>query len=383
MIAGIKKAVIYQAAVAGVMALSGTAFAVDSIYVGPPAATWDADANWRNAGPDLAFGNGDDVFAQPGAADAAIVLDGSTVNLNSTETVLEVQVSHAANVNDLSATHGVARINVGAGALLTTNGNSSGIRLGRQLDVGQAIGTSRGEIVQTGGSVLIAQGSNGLRLSQADGGNVGDSLYRISGGSVRGGSGADGTMVSNLALGLITNNWGEAEFHVVGSAATSIRFLDITMGANNVGGGSGDTIMHFSIDAGGVTPIVAEDELQWRGTAPAVLGDNLLEIDLIGEAPSADITLFLADRLNTNGAASGAANEHFTNILEGDPVVRQFGGFEYTWTMDYTDPTTSADNGVLDASVVLRFQSKVAIPEPSSLALLAAGGLTLVRRKRV
>ena len=382
MAAGIKRAAIYHAAVAGVLALSGTASAVDTVFVGPSGGTWDDNNNWRQGGPDLTLGNGDDVFVQPGAADAAIILDGSTANVSTAESVLELQVSHAANVFDTSAAHGVARLNVLPGATLTTNGNTSGIRLGRQLDVGQALGTSRGEIIQTGGSVIIAQGSNGLRLSQADGGNVGDSLYRISGGSVRGGAGADGTMVSNLALGTITNNWGEAEFHVVGSGATSIRFLDVALGANNQVGGSGDTILHFSLDAGGVTPIIAEDELQWRGTSPNQLGDNLLEIDLIGEAPQTDITLILADRLNTNGATSGAANEHFSNYLEGAPIQADFGIYRYHWTLDYTDPTTSADNGILDASVVLRFQSREIIPEPTSLGLLGAAGLMLARRRR-
>ena len=81
-------------------------------------------------------------------------------------------------------------------------------------------------------------------------------------------------MVSDLRLGLISNTWDEAEFHVVGSGATSIRFLDITMGGNT--SGNGDTIMHFSIDTGGVTPVVAEDELQWRGTTGPTFGNYFL-----------------------------------------------------------------------------------------------------------
>jgi hypothetical protein len=381
--AGTKRSVMTHAALAGILAVSGTAaFAADTIYIGPSGGTWGLDPNWQNVGPDGIFGTGDDTNVEPGAADAAVILDGKTVNLSTPETVLEVQVSVPANPADTSATHGTARLNVLPGATLTTNGNTAGIRVGRALDAGQALGTSRGEIIQTGGSVIIQQGSNGLRLSQSGEGNVSDSLYQISGGSVRGGAGADGTMVSNLALGTITNNWGEAEFHVVGSAPTSIRFLDVALGANNQVGGSGTTVLHFSLDAGGVTPIIAEDELQWRGTSPNVLGQNLLEIDLIGEAPQSDITLILADRLNTNGATSGAANEHFSNYLEGAPIQADFGTYRYHWTLDYTDPTTSADNGILDASVVLRFQSREIIPEPTSLALLGAAGLMLARRRR-
>ena len=68
--------------------------------------------------------------------------------------------------------------------------------------------------------------------------------------------------------------------------------------------------------------------------------------------------------------------------VEGDPVTADFGIYRYHWIMDYTDPTTSADNGILDASVILRFQSREIIPEPTSLALFGAGALMLARRRR-
>jgi hypothetical protein len=354
---------------------AGPTFAADTIYVGPSGGNWDVDANWRGVGGDTIFGNGDDTFVQPGATDDAIIFDGSTVNLNTTETVLEVQVSAPNHAGDTSAAHGVTRLNIGPGAALTTNGNSSGIQVGLQLDAGQAIGSSRGEIVQTGGAVVIQQGANGLRMSASGSGNMADSLYRISGGSLRGAAGA-GAMVSDLRVGLITNVWDEAEFHVVGSAATSIRFLDVQAAANSAE--QGDSIFHFNLDAGGVTPIIAEDELQFRGDATNGLGNNILKIDLIGEAPSTDIILFQADRLNTNGVASGAANEHF-DLLEGALVQRDFGAFRYRWTLDYTD---GSDEGTIDASVALRFVSKTVIPEPSSLALLALGWLPFAGRRR-
>lgn len=377
---GIRHSALYAAAVVGAMTASA-ALAADTIYIGPTPGDWNVDANWQNVGGNGIFGDGDDANIQPGTADAAIIFDGKTVNLASPETVLELQVSVPAHAADTSATHGVARLNIGAGAALVTNGNSSGIRVGRVLDAGQAIGSSRGEIVQTGGSVVIQQGANGLRLSQADSLNVGDSFYQISGGSLRGGAGADGTMVSDLRVGAIANVWDEAEIHIVGSAATSIRFLDIQAAANSAE--NGDSIFHFSLDAGGVTTLVAEDEFQWRGDATNGLGNNILEIDLIGEAPQADIPLILADRLNTNGVPSGPANEHFTNILEGDLVVRDFGTFRYTWTADYFDPASGADDGVLDAGLTLRFVSREVIPEPGSVTLLAAvGGLALARRRR-
>lgn len=363
-----KVAAMVASAFAGMMASS--ALAVDTNFSGGTG-IWNLDANWSQAGADTTYGTPDDVHIQPGAADAAIITSGQTVTLDSAETVLEAQIGYPGNAFDTSG--GTARLNVVAGGSLTTSGNSSGLRIGRSLDAGATLGSSRGQVVQTGGSVIIGTGANGLRLSEADGGAVADSLYRVSGGSVRGGSGADGTMVSDLRVGAPANTYGSAEFHVSGSAATSIRFLDVRAAASSTAGSS---TFHFSLDAGGVTPIVAEDEFQFRGVTNQ--GDNRLVIDMIGLAPQADVTLVSADRLTTNGLSAGSL-EQFPGLAQNAPISVTFGGFTYNYLLVYTD---GSDDGVLDASIVLDFQNRVAVPEPTTLAAVGLGGL-LLRRRRI
>ena len=60
-------------------------------------------------------------------------------------------------------------------------------------------------------------------------------------------------------------------------------------------------------------------------------------IGLIGEAPEGDLLLVQADRLNTNGITGNAALERFTGMPDGTVIIRQFGGFEYQWTLEYGD----------------------------------------------
>lgn len=361
----------------GILGLTvGTVSAAETFFIAGTG-TWDADANWAQVGGDATLGTGDDVNVQPGLADAAIIFDNQTVNLNSTESVLEVQVATPAS-GHFSGSNGTARLNVGPGAALTTNGNSAGMRVGRGLAVGQALGTSRAEVVQTGGSVFIAQGTNGVRLSAGDSGNVADSFYQISGGTLRGGAGGAG-IVSDLRVGQTGSNFNSAEFHVVGSGPTEIRFLDVQVASSTAelaasGNTNGHSIIRFSLDAGGVTPIIAEDEFQFRTTvAGSAVG--LLMVDLIAEAPQTDITLVIADRLGNNGSAA----ERFYNYGDGDLLVASGAGWDYSYLVDYTD---ASDDGVLDASIVLRYQSRSLIPEPSALSLLGLAGLALVRRRR-
>ena len=303
----------------------------------------------------------------PVAADIADISNSYTASISSAQTVTEVQVGHP---NSTAGTlPGTATLNILPGTNLQST-STNGVRIGRAVQAGQLPGSSLGFVNQTGGTFTITAGTNGLRLSQADSGTVADSLYRISGGSVLGGS-TLGSMTAPLQIGNLANAYNSAEFHMNGSGVTAARFEDVRMQASTAATGTRNTILHFTLDAGGVTTLVAEDEMRFAGT-----GNNQLVIDMSGLAPETDITLISADRLTT---ASSAPAETFTGMPHGTPIVRQFGGYEYTWNLLYQD---ASDNGVLDASVVLDFVSKTEIvPEPGGLALLGLSGLTLLRRR--
>jgi hypothetical protein len=306
---------------------------------------WETPANWdETTSPDTL----------PGAGDIADISNSFTVGVSSAQSVSEVIVGWP---NGATATNpGTATLNVGSGANIQVS-SSNGMRVGRLMKTGQLAGSSKGIVNQTGGTVQINSGTNGLRLSQGDSNAttpVADSVYNISGGSVRGGP-TNGSMTAPLQIGLNTNLYNLSEFHMIGSGVTEARFEDVRIQGN----AGGQTNLHFSLDNGGVTPLIAEDEMRFVGT-----NTNSLIVDLIGLPPQTDITLITADRLNT---ASSAPSETFTGLPDGSPISASFGGTTYNWLLRYQD---GSDNGVLDAFVKLQFVSVTQVPEPASFALM-------------
>ena len=317
---------------------------------------WETPQNWV----------GD---ALPSTADVADIGSNFTASISSAQTVQELQVGWP----NSSSTYvpGTSTLNIlpGTNLILTASGGS---RIGRAVQTGQAVGSSKGVVNQTGGLLQINTGTNGLRLSQADNTIVADSQYIISGGSVRGGP-TNGSMTAPLQLGVATNSYNRAEFRVVGSGPTEIRFEDIRITPSTTGVGAGETALHFVLDANGVTPMIAEDELRITGSSKA-----LLEVSMMAPAPQQDITLIWADRIT----GSTSPFQPFHNAADGSSLVTHFEDWEYTWNVRYFEDDGGSDNGVIESYVKLEFVSAQQIPEPSSLAVLGLGGLALLRRRR-
>jgi hypothetical protein len=192
----------------------------------------------------------------------------------------------------------------------------------------------------------------------------------------------DTGVVASLNIGNATNNFNRAEFSVLGSRATDIRFEDLNLRTAPAAAGTGlrQAVLSFTIDDGGVTPIVVEDQfdIQNHDNAGNPSGSALLEINLAGAPPESDIVLVSADRLTPTSGTAPFVN--FSGMPDGTPISRAYQNYLYTWNLDYTD---GGDDGVLDGSITLDFVSKVIIPEPASPALLCAGALGILgRRKR-
>ncbi|MBX3435512.1 MAG: hypothetical protein KF847_19520 [Pirellulales bacterium] len=320
--------------------------------------TWEDGANWSPDGVPIST---DDAFVNRTA-------NGGSLSVSTTQAVDDLAVSNKSNSGTFVS--GTSTLNVLPGATLTV-GSTSGFRIGHERPLADGVGSSAGEVIQSGGTVLIPNGTNGLRMSQSHA-NAAESLYRISGGSLQ--AGAVGGTQTPLNLGGRSNNFGVAEFHVVGSGATSIVFGGDAVLAGSETASGGVVRLHFTLDAAGVTPIVLGDELRFDGT-----GTKQLVVDMIALPPQTDITLIRSNRITTGNSSTA----QFTGLPDLSPISATFGPTTYHWLLDYT---AGANNGVLDSSVVLRFQSAVtaAVPELSSfclVGLIACGGAWARRRR--
>jgi MYXO-CTERM domain-containing protein len=334
--------------------------------------TWENPLNWRGAGPDTFWGTDDDTDGLPVAADQAVIGGNFIATLTSAQTVSEVGVQWPGQGGQ---TAGSSVLNIGPGAALTVTG-ASGVRLGRAFT--GAVGSTSGTVNQTGGSVVIT-GNNGLRLSQESAAVQPDSLYVISGGSLTGGT-PDAT--GSLNVGRLDSSFNRAEFRVVGSGASEIRFEDVNLRAAPPAEGTGtrQAVLSFVVDDGGVTPIVVEDQFDIQAHDAATgtpTGNALLEISLQGAPAESDIVLVNADRLTPTSGTAGFVN--FLGMPDGTPIMRSFGNYEYTWNLDYVDGN---DDGLMDAFIRLDFVSRTEVPEPGALGALGLGAFALVRRRR-
>lgn len=311
-------------------------------------------ASWDGTGDSTSFEDGfnwddDDVTF----ADGTRAINGAfTVTRDVDITVERTFVEGGATLNVTSGTHSDNRAGntirnfVGRGSLGVVNHSGGSYDIGHLLSIGGGGASGDGSYYLTGGSLAASRGANGANLSDAGGFSLevggnggGDGLFEISGGSFE----------TRIGVGI----GASGTFSILGSDATNIG-----IGSNgSLDGGwvqySGGTLS-AAIDAGGVTKILIDDVDGTSGVNVDFQAGSLLELGFDGIAPTAG-TWTLLEAENTAIDASNLS-------LSGATAAG------WSFAVDNT-----GSNGQLNVTYV---------PEPSSLALLALGGIAVLRRRR-
>jgi hypothetical protein len=303
---------------------------------------WEDPANWNN-----------DVLPASGGSPTlgtATIANGGSVNLSSTQSINIARIGAGADTSgtlnilagaNLTATAlstdpgGISRVASGGGT--GTINQSGGSTKYHMLQLGLSAG-STGTYNLSGGSFEIARTVKSVSLHV---GEDGTGTFDISGGSfaTRGG----------LVLG--TETTGIGTFRVNGSAATSINVGSIGNTSGFWTQNAGSTL-DLRFDAGGVTKIF---------------------IDQVGDS-GGDVTFSLNSFLNVDFLSGPAFGTWVVMEWEG-AVTNQ--GLAFANTVDTNIWSFSINE-------VNKTLSVTAVPEPSTLALvaLAALGLIAARRRR-
>ncbi|QDU89253.1 hypothetical protein Pla175_26400 [Pirellulimonas nuda] len=274
----------------------------------------------------------------------------------------------AGNHDDSQSGAGIFNF-VGDGSAGTTNLSGGVYAIGHGLRIGGGNEFSDGAFHVTGGELSVYRDANS---SITPGNPAGRSSIQV-GGQVAGSSG-----VFEVSGGSVVSRFGAhvgstGVFSVVGSGATSINI------GNNING-DGDwitragSLLKASIDAGGLTPIMVNDNADdGAGITVEIEDGSLLDLSFSGIAPVAGTwTVLVAENADIEW-----------NSATGTGVGGIGGVTGYTLGLALSPSTApgwsfavdnSGANGLLTATY--------AVPEPSSLALLMLGGLFALQGRR-
>jgi hypothetical protein len=294
--------------------------------------SWENTNNWNNNV--LPFTGGTTAQGE------ALIGNGDEVNLSSTQTINMVRVGAGAGLSgtlniltgaDLTATTANQVSRVGSGGGNGTINQSGGSTDYHALQIGLNPG-STGTYNLSGGSLDIARGLNTVSLYV---GQDGTGTFDMSGGSL--------ATRTGVVLGTATTGIGT--FRVNGSTATSINVGSIGDQSGFWTQNAGSTL-DLRFDAGGVTKIF---------------------IDQVGGG-GGDVTFSLNSFLNV-GFLSGP--------VFGSWVVMEWEGAVTNQGLAFAN---TVDTNIWSFSIneVNKTLSVTAVPEPSTLALVALAALGLI-----
>jgi len=270
------------------------------------------------------------------------------------------------------------------------------------LYAGSGVGTS-GEFTQEGGTVNV---TNNLLLADRDVDNTNTGIYTISGGSL---------VADKLTFGHyndVGNGPGKAEFHVIGSQATSINITtQLTYEKRNTGSSS-QMVMRFTFDEDGVTPITVGLIKETRSGSEQKLIVDLTDYNV---ANGTDVTLIdystsvfrngydfevIGGTADLNYGDANDSRVYLTNVapalllgdVNGDGVVDGLDIQPFVDLLTGGGYQAEADinaDSVVDGLDIQPFVDIITgaggspVPEPTTLTLAVLGGLGWTyRRKR-
>ncbi len=256
------------------------------------------------------------------------------------------------------------RYELSAGTLVTGT-NNAGLTVGKN---------AKGEFIMTGGTLTTS-------TTTTIGGGTGDGLLSISDGDVSG----PRFVVGNVGL------TGTGELRTIGSAGS----ISLSTGAGGSPLRSYDNgTLDFQIGATGVSTIIANNSAPTDGRTIINLAGTLKLELLDGYTPdsgdqfvlvSTNITAAARETTDSKSAILGAGiftdvGTYYANNLSGGYTnaglsldASNVGSWTYSVDPTYASNGTTINGYQLVATYV---------PEPTSLSLLAVGGLALLRRRR-
>lgn len=300
--------------------------------------------------------------AVPANVDTLNILNGSTVSrtVNSAGGRTNIQGGSILNVSAGTHSDGTAgntvRNFVGNGSAGTLNVSGGSYDIGHLLAISHST-NSDGSVNVTGGLLNIGRGSNSL--VGGFGGNFALG-HSISIGSNSGQNNVTGQFT--ISGGALKTRTGIAVAHngtfsQIGSAITEISLGGAAADAGWFAMAGSTSLWNATIDGGGITKMFVEAQTNTSTLNPfvTILAGSTLNLGFTGSAMSGTWTLLELEGqdIDDQGLVLSAATL-------ADP----------NWSFNVDN---SGANGLLTVTYV---------PEPSSIALLAAGGLLALRRRR-
>jgi fibronectin-binding autotransporter adhesin len=266
----------------------------------------DADLNWTTPASGLVFGNATSALAwQGGQASRTLTIANATSFTNAAVGKLFVQNGEIklgsgadvkiAEIGVANANSANSRFNIESGAVLTT----------RYLNIGDG-GSTGGTMNQTGGTVTLQAGGNGIRIGHWNNSTNPGSVYNLSGGTLD----ATGLSANAGAAQLVAIGWdGQGAMNVGGGGGSAtLKAFGILLDGNGNGGGSTGGNMTLTVANNGLVEVGA------GGIAAGGAGDRVI---LSGGTLKATAATAWNSEINVAANSTLDANS-FTATLGGD-----------------------------------------------------------------